>query len=405
MNTAPNKSLPYGCHLIDDDDVAAVVKVLRGELIAGGGPVGQALEETFAERVGARHGVVCASGTAALHLAALALGLGEGDVVVVPTLTFLATANAARYVGAEVVFADVDAETGLLTEAALEAALARAGGKARAVFPVHLNGQCADMSRLGPLAVRHGLQVVEDACHALGATYEGDGSRHHAGACAHGAMTAFSLHPVKAIAMGEGGMITTNDPALAEAMSRLRSHGMVRDPARFEQPLEALSAAGQVNSWYYEMPEIGYNFRASEINSALGLSQLGKLDRFLARRRALAARYDEVLAPLAPLLRPVPRQPGGESGWHLYVVRIDFAAAGMEREMLMARLRDQGIGTQVHYLPVHRQPYYRRRYGELALPGADAYYARCLSLPLFPGMADDDVDFVAETLKRELSRC
>jgi dTDP-4-amino-4,6-dideoxygalactose transaminase len=205
--------------------------------------------------------------------------------------------------------------------------------------------------------------------------------------------------------MGEGGMITTNDPALAEAMRRLRSHGMVRDPARFEQPLEALSAAGQVNSWYYEMPEIGYNFRASEINSALGLSQLGKLDRFLARRRALAARYDEALAPLAPLLRPVPRQPGGESGWHLYVVRIDFAAAGMEREMLMARLRDQGIGTQVHYLPVHRQPYYRRRYGELALPGADAYYARCLSLPLFPGMADDDVDFVADTLKRELSRC
>lgn len=405
MLEVPYKSLPYGCHQVDDDDVAAVVKVLRGELIAGGGPVGQALESAFAERVGARHGVVCSSGTAALHLAALALGLGEGDAVIVPTLTFLATANAARYVGAEVVFADVDSEMGLITEATLEAALACVGkGRARAVFPVHLNGQCADMARIGSLAARHGLQVVEDACHALGATYAGSSDRHLAGACAHGAMTAFSLHPVKAIAMGEGGMVTTNDPALAEAMRRLRSHGMVRDPARFVQPAEALSPDGQVNSWYYEMPEVGFNYRASEINSALGFSQLGKLDRFLARRRWLADRYDAALGGLAPLVRPVPRQAGGESGWHLYVVLIDFAAAGIARETLMARLRDHGIGTQVHYLPVHRQPYYRRRYGELALPGADAYYARCLSLPLYPGMADDDVDFVADVLKRELSR-
>lgn len=402
MNTAPHKSLPYGCHQVDDDDVAAVVKVLRGELIAGGGPVGQALEHAFAERVGARHAVVCSSGTAALHLAALALGLGEGDAVIVPTLTFLATANAARYVGAEVVFADVDAETGLLTEATLESALARAGGKARALFPVHLNGQCVDMARIGSLATRHGLFVVEDACHALGATYSGDGVSHLAGACAHSAMTTFSLHPVKAIAMGEGGMITTNDPALADAMRRLRSHGMIRDPARFEQPGEAFAADGQVNSWYYEMPEIGFNFRASEINSALGLSQLGKLDAFLARRRALACRYDEALAPLAPLLRPVPRQPHGNSGWHLYVVLVDFAAAGVDREGLMTRLRDRGIGTQIHYLPVHRQPYYRRRYSGLYMPGADTYYARCLSLPLFPAMANADVDFVAAALREEL---
>jgi UDP-4-amino-4,6-dideoxy-N-acetyl-beta-L-altrosamine transaminase len=403
MNMTPHKSLPYGCHQVDDDDVAAVVKVLRGELIAGGGPVGQALESAFAERVGARYGVVCNSGTAALHLAALALGLEEGDVVIVPTLTFLATANAARYVGAEVIFADVDGDTGLITETALDSALDRAGGKARAFFPVHLNGHCADMARIGPLAARRGLQVIEDACHAMGATYSGDGVNHLTGACAHSVVTTFSMHPVKAIAMGEGGIVTTNDPALAEAMRRLRSHGMVRDPVRFEQPGEAFASGGEVNSWYYEMPEIGFNYRASDINSALGLSQLRKLDVFLARRRALADRYDAALVGLAPLLRPVPRQVGGESGWHLYAVLIDFATAGIDREHLMALLRDQGIGTQVHYLPVHRQPYYLRRYGELTLPGADAYYSRCLSLPLFPGMADEDVDFVVENLKQILT--
>jgi UDP-4-amino-4,6-dideoxy-N-acetyl-beta-L-altrosamine transaminase len=400
---AARKALSYGCHRIDEDDVEAVARALRGELIAGGGPIGEAFEQEFAKRTGAANAVVCSSGTAALHLAALALGLGEGDAVVVPSLTFLATANAARYVGAEVLFADVDPETGLLTAAALEAALARRGAsRPRAVFPVHLNGQTVRMDEIAEVAARHDLTVVEDACHALATTSEYNGRTVSVGDCSHSAIAAFSLHPVKAIAMGEGGMLTTNDPKLDEAMRRLRSHGMVRDAQRFEQQGEAFSDAGPANSWYYEMPEIGFNYRASEINSALGLSQMHKLDRFVARRRELAARYDQALTQLAPVLRPVSRTAGCVPAWHLYVVLIDFAALGLEREVVMERLRQCGVGTQVHYLPVHRQPYYRRRYGNLDLPGADAYYARCLSIPLFPDMTDEDADHVVDSLKDAL---
>jgi dTDP-4-amino-4,6-dideoxygalactose transaminase len=337
-----------------------------------------------------------------LHLAALSLGLGEGDAVVVPSLTFLATANAARYVGAEVIFADVDPFTGLLTAEALEAAIARAGRgqKVRAAFPVHMNGQCADMAALSAVAERHGLEIVEDACHALGAKTVIGNELVPTGACRHSAIAAFSLHPVKAIAMGEGGMLTTNDDDHAASLRRLRNHGMTRDPAAFTQAGEAHAPDGKINPWYYEMPEVGFNYRASELNSALGLSQLKKIDVFLARRRAIAAFYDKAFADLGPVL--LARMPGCESGWHLYVVLIDFEAAGQSRETVMRRLLEKGIGTQVHYLPVHRQPYYRARYGELSLPGADAYYAHCLSLPIFPSMSDEDAASVVAGLRQVL---
>jgi UDP-4-amino-4,6-dideoxy-N-acetyl-beta-L-altrosamine transaminase len=400
MSVPSMTSLPYGCHHLDDDDIAAVTSALRGELIAGGGPIGQAFESSFAVKVGARHAVVCSSGTAALHLAALALNLGEGDAVIVPSLTFLATANAARYVGAEVIFADVAADTGLLTAETLERAIAGAAGRrVKAVFPVHLNGQTVRMDEISTVANHHGLTIVEDACHALATTCNWNGTPSSVGDCSYSAISSFSLHPVKAIAMGEGGMLTTNDPALEERMRRLRSHGMVRDPSRFEQKQEGFSSTGKPNSWYYEMPEVGFNYRASEINSALGFSQLRKIDRFVARRKHIAGLYDKALPTLAPVLRPVERVPGCDPAWHLYAVLIDFASVGLEREEVMERLRQVGVGTQVHYLPVHRQPYYRRRYGELSLPGADAYYARCLSLPLFPDLTDDDVSYVVNCLR------
>jgi dTDP-4-amino-4,6-dideoxygalactose transaminase len=215
-------------------------------------------------------------------------------------------------------------------------------------------------------------------------------------------MACFSFHPVKTIAMGEGGAIATADTGLAERMARLRNHGMVRDAGRFTEADQAFDSAGAANPWYYEMPEPGFNYRASEIHCALGLSQLTKLDRFLARRRQLADLYDAALAPLAPLVRPVPRPVVGDGGWHLYVVLIDFAGAATARATVMGRLREAGIGTQVHYLPVHRQPYWRRRISALVLPGADAYYGRCLSLPLFPAMSDEDVVRVVETLSTAL---
>ncbi len=387
--------LPYGRQSIDDDDVAAVAAVLRSDYLTTGPTAGE-FEAEFARAVGAKYAVSCSSGTAALHLAALSLKLGEGDVVIVPAMTFLATANMARYVGAEVRFADVDSETGLMTAQTLRDAIAAAGNKATAVVPVHLNGQCCDMPSIKPLADQHGLRTVEDACHVLGAA--------RVGACEDSDMAVFSLHPVKTIVAGEGGVVTTNDGGLAERLSRLRNHGMVRDPQQFQLRPEAFDKQGDVNPWYYEMPEVGFNYRLSDIHAALAKSQLAKLDRFVAGRRTLAARYDAALAKLAPVVRPVARMPGQKPAWHLYVALIDFAAIGMSRGGVMRALRERGIGTQVHYMPLHRQAYYRDRYGELKLPGADAYYARALSLPLFPAMTEADVDRVVDALEAVIGR-
>ncbi len=395
--------LPYGRHGIDEDDIAAVAQVLRGDFLTTG-PAVDGFEEKLAGITGVKFAVSCSSGTAALHLATLAMGLGPGDLAVVPSITFLATANAVRYVGADVVFCDVDPDTGLMRPQDLEHAIAEHGGAIKAVLPVHLAGQSPDMKGIAAIARRHGITIIEDACHALGATYGATGGDGPVGGCRDSDMAMFSFHPVKTIAMGEGGAVTTNDPVLAARLGDLRSHGMTRDAARFTNSDMAFDETGEPNPWYYEMPEIGFNYRASDIHCALGLSQLGKLDRFVARRRRLAARYDELLTPLAPRIKPLGRMPGCRPAWHLYVALIDFAAAGIDRGALMRRLKDQGIGTQVHYIPVHTQPYYRDLYGKIDLPGAEKYYARCLSLPLFPGMADDDPDRVVAALVRETGR-
>jgi UDP-4-amino-4,6-dideoxy-N-acetyl-beta-L-altrosamine transaminase len=392
--------LPYGRQVIDDADVAAVARVLRGDYLTTG-PTVAAFERALAAAIGAPHVAACANGTAALHLAALALNLGPGDTVIVPAVTFLATANAAVFVGADVVFADVDPDSGLMRPSDLEAAFARAaaaGRRVKAVFTVHLAGQCADLAATAAVAARHGVPIVEDACHALGTTWRdsrvGDGR--------YGALATFSFHPVKTIAAGEGGAVATRDEALYKRILRLRNHGMVREPAEFAD--RALGFDGGVaNPWYYEMPEPGFNYRLSDIHAALALSQLGKLDTFVARRRALAAAYDRRLAALAPLVRPLGRAADCMPAWHLYVVLIDFAAAGRSRAQVMTALRRRGIGSQVHYLPLPLQPYYRARERGTIYPGAAAYYARCLSLPLYPAMTDPDVERVADALEEALS--
>ena len=395
-----SSKLPYSRQCIDEDDIAAVNAVLRGDWLTTG-PTVDAFERAFAERVGADYAVSCSNGTAALHLAAMALDLAPGDSVVVPAMTFLATANAARYVGAEVIFADVDPETGLMTEESFAAAVARGGASdadVRATFPVHLNGQCVDMSALSGLARDRDIAVVEDACHAIGGTIDPGGRP--VGDCHFGAMAAFSLHPVKTIAMGEGGVVTTNDEDTYRRIKRDRNHGMVRDPELFEAREWAFDGEGRAYPWYYEMPEPGFNYRASDIHCALGLSQLSKLDRFVAARNALVARYDGALAGLAPVVRPIPRVPWCCAAWHLYAVQIDFAALGRGRAAVMGDLAAAGVETQVHYLPLHLQPYYARRYGPQSLPGAEHYYARALSLPLFPAMSTGDVDRVVAELER-----
>ncbi|MBS0410536.1 MAG: UDP-4-amino-4,6-dideoxy-N-acetyl-beta-L-altrosamine transaminase [Proteobacteria bacterium] len=381
--------LPYGRQSIDDDDVAAVAQALRADFLTTG-PTVEAFERAFADKVGAPHAVACANGTAALHLAMLALGVGEGDVCIVPSITFLATANCARYVGAEVVFADVDPATGVMTPETLEAALARAGdARVAAVLPVHLRGEVCAMPALAQIAEEAGAVIVEDACHALGSRARGLGADDWTvGDGSQSALACFSFHPVKTIATGEGGMVTTASEALAGRLRTLRSHGMIRP-------------AG-ADPWWYEMPEVGFNYRLPDVLCALGLSQLNKLDAFVARRRDLAARYAARLAPLAPLAQPAATELWSDPTLHLMTVLIDFEAAGRTRAAVVEALKSQGVGSQVHYIPVHTQPYYRQRYGDLDLPGARTWYDRCLSLPLYPGMADGDVDRVVDSLAAAL---
>lgn len=396
--------LPYGRQSIDEEDVAAVADVLRGDLLTTGPKVGE-FEAAFAKTVEAPYAVVCGSGTAALHLATLALDIGPGDRVIIPSLTFLATANAPRLAGAEIVFADVDPDSGLLTAETFEDALKRAGNDSvKAVFPVHLNGQTSPMPEIADIARQKGIKIIEDACHAISTTYTADGASVSVGAVAHSDLACFSFHPVKTIAMGEGGAVTGRDRGLEERLRRLRNHGMERRPEAMSNGELARDESGDVNPWYYEMPEVGLNYRASDIHCALGLSQLGKLGMFADRRQALAARYEAALEKLSPLVRPVKRVPGCDPVLHLYAVLIDFKGAGLTRRQVMEGLAKKGIGTQVHYIPVHMQPYYRERYGDMDLPGARAYYEDCLSLPLFPAMEDSDAGFVAETLGTVLGK-
>ncbi|MES2033816.1 MAG: UDP-4-amino-4,6-dideoxy-N-acetyl-beta-L-altrosamine transaminase [Pseudomonadota bacterium] len=382
--------LPYGRQTIEDDDVAAVAAALRGDFLTTG-PTVERFEQAFAAEVGAAHAIACSNGTAALHMAMLAAGVGPGDVCIVPSITFLATANCAAYVGADVVFADVDPDTGLLTPETLAEALQRAEGRrVRAVLPVHLRGDVCDLPALAELAEAAGAILVEDAPHALGSSLRHGHAVSRVGDCAFSAMTTFSFHPVKTIATGEGGMVTTNDTDLAAALRRFRSHGMTRAPGG--------------DPWAYEMAEPGFNYRLPDINCALGLSQLAKLERFADRRRTLAALYETALAPLAPAVRLARRSAGSEPTLHLLTVLIDFEATGQSRRAVVDGLAARGIGSQVHYIPVHTQPYWRARHGDLDLPGARAWYERCLSLPLFPAMVEDDVARVATALTEVLKR-
>lgn len=383
--------LPYSRQTIDDDDVAAVAAALRSDYLTTG-PLVEAFESAFADVTGAAHAVACNSGTAALHLAVLAIDLGPGDTAIVPTTTFLATANVVRMTGAEVIFADVDPGTGLLTPETLSEACHRAradGASVKVALPVHLNGQLCDMAGLSAVAKEEGIDLIEDACHALGISDVG-ATRYSRAAC-------FSTHAVKAIATGEGGVVTTSDPALAERMRKLRSHGMTRDKSAFVHRDQAFDGA-EVNPWYYEMPEVGWNYRLPDVLCALGVSQIRKLDTMRRRRLDIVAQYDRLFAGMAPTIVPVPHD--RPHGWHLYPLLIDFAALGMTRARMMNLLRVDGIGTQVHYIPVHRQPYYKLRYGEQNLPGSDRYYDRCLSIPFYPGMSDADVERVVKSLQK-----
>jgi UDP-4-amino-4,6-dideoxy-N-acetyl-beta-L-altrosamine transaminase len=372
--------LPYGRQLIEDDDVAAVAAALRSDFLTTG-PAIEAFEQKLCEAVGAKYAVAVSNGTAALHAACFAAGLAHGDEALVPAITFLATANAVRYCNAEPRFVDVDQDSGLASAAHFEARLTL---RTRALLPVHLTGRPVDLAPLRALAKTRNLLVIEDAAHALGARYRGQ----PIGACEFSDMAIFSFHPVKHITTAEGGAITTNDATFAKKMRSFRSHGMVRDAEDLLHEKDG--------PWYYEQQELGFNYRLTDVQAVLGTSQLGKLARFIDRRRAIAARYDALFAG-ARYVRPIDKgTPDAESAYHLYPVLIDFAALGVTRAEVVAQLHARGIGTQVHYIPVPQQPYYAARGHHVAdFPGAQKYYAHTLSLPMYPAMSDDDVERVA----------
>ena len=393
MAPSADTFLPYGRQVIDEDDIAAVVATLRGDWLTGG-PAVAAFEEALSVRCDQVPAVAVANGTAALHLALAAIGLKSDECVIVPSVTFLATANAARLVGAEVVFADVDAETGLLTAESCQDAIARADAPVRAILPVHLGGRLVDVPAIRAIADDIDAAVIEDGCHALGGAFQ-DGSA--VGGCAHSDMTTFSFHPVKTVAAGEGGAVMCRSGEIAERVHCLRNHGMIRT-AQLWKNRDAGFTDGATNPWYYEMQEVGLNYRMTDIQCALATSQMKKLDSFVTARDHLARCYDQQLAQTGLPVVPIPRSERTGGAWHLYQVAIDFSGAGISRATLMHGLRERGIGTQVHYIPVHGQPYYRERYGNIELPGAMHFYERSLSLPLFPAMREQDVSRVVEAL-------
>lgn len=371
--------LPYGRQLVEEDDLSAVAEALRSDWLTTG-PAVERFERRLAEAVGARYAVAVNSGTAALHAAYFAAGVGPGDEVVTSPLTFAATANAALYLGARPVFVDVEEDTGNLDPSRLAAALS---GRAKVIAPVDFAGHPCELEPLLDTARRRGLTVVEDAAHALGAKYRGK----NVGSLAH--MTVFSFHPVKHITTGEGGAVVTDDESFYHRLQAFRTHGIVRGRA------EMLEDHGP---WYYEMHHLGYNYRITDFQCALGSSQLQKLPRFLQRRREIVARYQEAFADLPGVRLPVER-PEVEAAWHLYVLRLADGATARRR--VFERLRQAGLGVQVHYIPVYWHPYYRRLGFRKGLcPRAEEFYAGCLSLPLFPAMGKEDVERTIAEVRR-----
>jgi UDP-4-amino-4,6-dideoxy-N-acetyl-beta-L-altrosamine transaminase len=378
--------LPYGHHTVEEEDINAVVSVLRSGWITTGPKVAE-FEETFATYVGARHAVSFSSGTAALHGAAVAAELGPGDEAITTPLTFCATANCLLYTGASHVFADVRPDTLNINP---EEVAKRITNRTKAILPVDYAGHPAGLDEIISRAEQHGLVVIEDATHALGAEYEG----RRVGSISH--MTVFSFHPVKHITTGEGGMVTTDNPEFARRLRMFHNQGI---------DLEARDSQRRVKGeWYYEMVALGYNYRLTDIGCALGLSQLKRLDANLERRREIATAYTEAFKKL-PGLHPPLVQSGVNPSWHLYPIRLELETLKADRAEVFRALRAENIGVQVHYIPVHLHPFYRKQfgYGGGEYPIAEDAYERLISLPMFHGMTDDDIEDVKQALKKVLS--
>jgi UDP-4-amino-4,6-dideoxy-N-acetyl-beta-L-altrosamine transaminase len=378
--------LPYGRQWIDEEDIAAVVRVLKSPFLTQG-PAVEEFEQALCAYTGAKYCVTVANGTAALHLAVAALNISTPSSGITSPITFIASANALVYNKIRPLFADIDKQTANMSPVFLEKTLQ---SDSKVVIPVHFSGNIAPMQEISKIARKQNCLIIEDAAHALGARYS-NGDR--VGSNTYSDMTIFSFHPLKTITTGEGGAVTTNDLKLYERLCRLRSHGITKDPSLLSK---------SPGPWYHEMQELGFNYRLTDIQAALGVSQLKKIDRFINRRRDIVAQYDKAFAGCkgVTLLSREDRT----SAHHLYVLLVDFVSLGKNRKQIMEGLYQQGIGTQVHYIPVYDQPFYKENFNVEAgsYPNAQSYYEQCLSLPLYPAMTEEDVQRVIAAIKKEI---
>lgn len=384
--------IPYGRQDISKEDIQAVVEVLESEWLTQG-PWVPRFEKAVADHVSCRHGVAVNSATSALHIACLALGLGAGDWLWTSPITFVASANCGLYCGAEVDFVDIDPRTYNLCPESLEAKLVaaeKAGKVPKVVVAVHLCGQSSDMATIFALSRKYGFSIIEDASHAIGGKYKGE----YVGSCRYSDITVFSFHPVKIITTAEGGMALTNSDELAAKMKLLRSHGITRDQENMTHVADG--------PWYYQQIALGFNYRMNDLQAALGLSQMRRLDAWVARRQVLAHQYDDLLANL-PLTTPW-QHPDSYSSFHLYVIRLHLDRIRKSHRLVFEALREQGIGVNLHYIPVHTQPHFERMgFKAREYPQAEKYYAEAISLPIFAALSDSEQGEVIEAINLALA--
>lgn len=383
--------IPYGKQNINQQDIDAVVSVLQSDFLTQG-PQVPLFEKTVADYVGTEYALAVNSATSALHIACLALGLQKGDVLWTSPITFVASANCALYCGADVDFVDIDAQTYNMSVDALQQKLLQAkleNKLPKIVIPVHLCGQSCDMEKIYALSKEYGFYIIEDASHAIGGKYRSE----FIGACKYSDITVFSFHPVKIVTTAEGGMALTNNAILAQKMELLRSHGVTRNTALMSKESEG--------PWYYQQVELGFNYRMTELQAALGVSQMHRLTQFVEKRHTISKRYNEVLKDL-PVILPY-QIPESYSGLHLYVIRLKLDELKVSRKQVFEALRAKGIGVNIHYIPVHTQPYYENLDFKLGdFPVAEAYYDSAISLPMYPDLSDDQIQYVYESLKEVL---